>query len=123
MTTSIGEQFARALADKDAARLKELMQADTDFRGLTPGKAWEANDADTIVDKIVLGTWFAPDRKITEVLSVDNDHVGSTKRVGYRFAVHRPEGESVIEQQAYYRTDADKISWLRIMCTGFLPRE
>jgi hypothetical protein len=35
--------------------------------------------------------------------------------------VKRPDGEFVIEQQAYLETDGDTISWLRIMCTGFLP--
>ncbi len=122
LTTPMGEQFTRALAAKDATRLKALMHSDVDFRALTPGKAWAANDTDEIVDEIMLGTWFDPERQITEVLAMDNDHIGPVERVGYRFAVHCPDGEFVIEQQAYYRTEGDTITWLRIMCTGFLPR-
>lgn len=41
--------------------------------------------------------------------------------VGYRFLVNRPDGDFIIEQQAYFETDGATISWLRIMCTGFLP--
>ena len=26
-----------------------------------------------------------------------------------------------LEQQAYYETDGDQISWLRIMCAGYQP--
>ena len=40
--------------------------------------------------------------------------------MGYRFKVERPDGEFIIEQQAYYETDGERISWLRIMCSGFL---
>jgi hypothetical protein len=121
MTGTIGERFARALADKDAAALKALLHSDVDFKAMTPAKFWEAHDADTIVDETMLGTWFEPERRIMEILAVDTDSLGSMDRVGYRFRVTRPDGEFTIEQQAYYETDGDRISWLRIMCTGFLP--
>jgi hypothetical protein len=121
MTEHIGERFARALANKDAAALKALLRTDVDFKAMTPGKFWEAHDADMIVDDTILGTWFQPERRITETLAVDTDTLGSMDRVGYRFQVRCPDGEFTIEQQAYYVTDGDKMSWLRIMCTGFLP--
>jgi hypothetical protein len=121
MTEHIGERFARALADRDAAALKALLRTDVDFKAMTPGKFWEAHDVDVIVDETLLGTWFEPERRITETLAVDTDTLGSMDRVGYRFRVRRPDGEFTIEQQAYYVTDGDQISWLRIMCTGFLP--
>jgi len=121
MTEHIGERFARALADKDASALKALLRTDVDFKAMTPGKFWEAHDADVIVDETMLGTWFQPERRITETLAVDTDTLGSMDRVGYRFQVRRPDGDFTIEQQAYYETDGDRISWLRIMCTGFLP--
>ncbi len=121
MAERIGERFAKALADKDAVGLKALLRSDVDFRAMTPGKFWEATDTDVIVDETMLGTWFNPERRIVELLAVETDSVGSLGRVGYRFKVERPEGNSVIEQQAYFETDGEKISWLRIMCTGFLP--
>jgi hypothetical protein len=117
----IGERFARCLADKDAAGLKALFGSTIDFRALTPGRAWEATDVDVIVDETILGTWFDSDRQIVELVAIQTDTVGTLERVGYRFRVQRPDGEFVIEQQAYLETDGDKIRWLRIMCTGFLP--
>ena len=121
MTEHAGTRFARALADKDAEALKALLRADVDFKAMTPGKFWEAHDADVVVDDTILGIWFDPERHITETLAVDTDTLGSMDRVGYRFRVRRPDGDFTIEQQAYYETDGDRISWLRIMCTGFLP--
>ena len=121
MPDVIGERFARALADKDAAGLKALLRSDVDFRAMTPGKFWEATDVDVIVDETMLGMWFAPERQIDDLLAVDTDRVGSLDRVGYRFKVTRPDGDFVIEQQAYYETDGEQISWLRIMCSGFVP--
>ena len=123
MAELVGERFARALADKDAGALKTLLRPDVDFRAMTPGKFWESTDVDTIVDETLLGTWFDPDRRITSVLGIETDSLGSLERVGYRFEVQRPDGDFVVEQQAYFETDGEKISWLRIMCTGFLPRD
>jgi hypothetical protein len=121
MAERIGERFARAIASKDSAGLKELMQPDIDFRAMTPAKFWEATNPTAIVDETMLGRWFSPERRIVEVLAVDTDTVGSRERVGYRFRVARPDGEFVIEQQAYFETDGKTISWLRILCSGFVP--
>ena len=121
MPDRIGERFARAITTKDSAGLKELMRPDIDFRAMTPAKFWEATDPDEVVDQAILGTWFSPERRIVEVLAVETDTVGSRERVGYRFRVERPDGEFVIEQQAYLETDGETISWLRILCSGFVP--
>jgi hypothetical protein len=119
--TPIGERFARCLAQKDADGLKALLRSDIDFRALTPGRAWEGTSAAAIVDETILGTWFDPERRIVDVLAIQTDTVGPLERVGYRFRVEKPDGEFVIEQQAYLETEGDQISWLRIMCSGFLP--
>jgi len=123
MTTSAGEQFAQALAAKDGARMKDLLAPSVDFRAMTPGRFWEGSEAAAIVDDTILGTWFAPDRVITGLVSVETDTVAAVDRVGYRLAVRRPDGEFTVEQQAYYATEDGRISWLRIMCTGFLPAD
>jgi hypothetical protein len=120
LTTRVGERFARAIADKDAVALKALLRPEVDFTAMTPTKFWEGRDADAIVDDVMLGTWFGPERRITETLAVEADTIGSMGRVGYRFHVQRPDGEFTLEQQAYFQTEGDQISWLRIMCTGFL---
>jgi hypothetical protein len=121
VTVGVGEQFARCLAAKDAAGLKALLRSEVDFRALTPGKAWEGTDASSIVDDTILGTWFADDRRIVELVSVQSDRVEHLERVGYRFRVTKPDGDFIIEQQAYLKAERDQITWLRIMCTGFLP--
>jgi len=128
-STRVGERFARSLARKDASALKSMLHPEVDFMALTPGKFWEAHDTEVVVDDIILGTWFQPGRRITETISVDSDVIGGAEgaeeveRVGYRFRVARPDGEFILEQQAYFRVDGDQIAALRIMCTGFLPIE
>ena len=121
VTSGIGERFARGIAEKDALALKALLRSDVDFRALTPGRAWEGTSVDQIVDETILGTWFDAGRKVVEVVAIETDTVGTLERVGYRFRVERPDGEFVIEQQAYLATEADQITWLRILCSGFLP--
>ena len=121
MTEHMGERFARAMADKDSAGLKALLRPDVDFRAMTPSRFWNSNDVDEIVDETILGTWFEPTRRITQLIAVETGSIGSLERVAYRFTVERPDGEFTIEQQAYYETDGATIGWMRSMCTGFLP--
>ncbi|MEI6374457.1 MAG: hypothetical protein WCP26_11815 [Actinomycetes bacterium] len=120
MTEHVGERFARALADKDSVGLKALLRPDVDFRAMTPTRFWESNDVDVIVDETILGTWFSPPRRITEIIAVETGCIGSLESVTYRFMVDRPDGQFTIEQQAYYETDGATISWMRLMCSGFL---
>jgi hypothetical protein len=121
MTDTIGERFVTALAAKDADTLRTLLDPGLDFRALTPAKFWEAESPDDLVDRIVLGTWFDPGDHITEVTKVETDDVGARHRVGYRLAVTNDDGDHVVEQQAYYETDGNRITWLRIMCAGYQP--
>ena len=121
MTEAIGEQFVRALAAKDATALKALLRPDIDFKALTPGAFWEPPDADAIVDQTFFGKWFEPEDRITSVVEISTGSVGARDRVSYRLAVSNPDGDFLVEQQAYYETDGDQISWLRIMCAGYQP--
>ena len=119
--TQVGERFAQALAAKDATALKALLAPGVDFRAMTPTRFWEATDPDEIVDEDLLGMWFSPEREIVSLLAVDHDASGPVERVGYRLHVRRPDGDFVVEQQAYYQSEGERISWLRIMCSGFAP--
>ena len=33
--------------------------------------------------------------------------------------VHRGGGDYIVEQQAYYDTDGARITWMRIVCSGY----
>jgi hypothetical protein len=116
----LGERLARTIATRDAEALRALFEPNVRFRALTPGKTWESEVADAVVDDIILGTWFSPERRITEVLAVDCVNLGSVDRVGYRFAVRFPDGDFIIEQQAYLKCKDARISWLHILCSGFI---
>ena len=105
------------------AKLKALLRPDVEFRAMTPGRFWEADSADAVVDDILLGQWFEPSDEITEIFEVETATVGSRQRVGYRFGVTNSEGDFVVEQQAYFEPDGDQIGWLRIMCAGFQARD
>jgi hypothetical protein len=118
---TVGERFVRALAAKDADSMKALLAPAVDFRGLTPGRAWEASSRDVVVDDLLLREWYEPQDRITELLSLETGTVGHRHRVGYRVAVTTPGGPHLVEQQAYYETDGDRITWLRVLCAGKLP--
>lgn len=123
MESLIGERFARALAARDAATLKTLLAPDVEFRALTPGQFWESSSADEVVDSTFFTEWFEPQDKILGVLSVSSDEVGERQHVSYRFALELLDGPYQVEQQAYYDVAGERITWLRILCSGYQPIE
>ena len=119
-TTTLGTDFARALAAKDAAAIRELIHPEIDFRALTPNRTWEASDRDELIS-IVLESWFEADDEIEALESVETDTVADRERVGYRFSVTNPDGRHLVEQQAYLEDRDGKIAWMRVVCSGFRP--
>jgi hypothetical protein len=41
--------------------------------------------------------------------------------LGYRLRVRNPDGLFVAEQQACYTERDGRISWMRVLCSGFRP--
>lgn len=121
MSPTVGERFARALADKDAPALRALLTDPVDFQALTPGRHWQASSPAEVVDAIILGSWFGPDDDIQELRSTATGQVGDRERVQYRLGVRRDGLEHVVEQQAYYSSDGERIGWLRVLCSGYRP--
>jgi hypothetical protein len=119
-TTTLGAHFARALAAKDAAAIRELIHAEIDFQALTPSRAWQASDREALIS-ILLESWFEPNDEIDALESVESDAVADRERVGYRFSVTNPDGRHVVEQQAYLSERDGKIGWMRVVCSGFRP--
>jgi hypothetical protein len=121
-SASLGSSFAAALALKDFDRVRELLHPEIEFRGLTPRRFWEAEDAETVVSG-VLRQWFEDDDEILELLRVETGLVADRERVGYRFLVRNPEGLFEVEQQCYIGERDGRIGWMRTVCSGFRPVE
>ncbi|WP_332642613.1 nuclear transport factor 2 family protein [Aeromicrobium sp.] len=118
---SPGWKLATAVANHDEAALLTLFAPDVSFKGLTPGRVWEADDAGGAVD-IMLGSWFEPHDHIDEIVTLeDGDMVADTARVAYRFNMTTPDGPRTAEQQVFYRTEGDQITYARVLCSGFRP--
>jgi hypothetical protein len=119
--TDVGERFAEAIARKDAPALLELLDPNVDFRGLTPGRFWESTSAMELVDDVILGKWFEPTDHIESLEHIDRGSVGDRHRVAYQLRVVNGDGAFIVEQQAYFDVAGDRITWLRVMCSGYRP--
>jgi hypothetical protein len=117
---TIGTDFARAFAAKDAGRIRDLVDPNVDFRGLTPSGSWEASDADALVE-LLFDSWIEADDEVEAVEQVESDSFADRERVGYRFRVRNPDGEFLVEQQAYIEERDGRIAWMRVVCSGFRP--
>ncbi len=80
---TLGARFANALAAKDFDELRELLDPEIDFRGMTL-PFWEAGDRDTVVAD-VLQHWFEPTDEVEALDALethafaDREHVGSLR--------------------------------------------
>lgn len=117
--TSLGEDFARAVAAKDHDRVRQLLHPELDFRAMTPKKIWEAETPEDVLS--ALSTWFSDDDHIDGLDVVETDAFADRQRVGYRLRVNNADGEHLVEQQAYLSERDGRIGWLRIMCAGYRP--
>jgi hypothetical protein len=119
-TTTLGADFARALAAKDSTRMLDLIHPEIDFRGLTPNRSWEANDRDELIS-VLFGHWFEDTDEIEALEQLESDEFADRQRVGYRFSVSNPDGRFLVEQQAYLAARDGQIGWMRVVCSGFRP--
>lgn len=119
--SGLAHRFAAALAAKDAAALRSLFASEVDFRALTPGRVWEARTPDAVIDEVILGSWFEPGDVIKRIESVRHGRVGTRTQFGYRLRVASAGQAYIVEQQAYCDLSDGKITWLRVLCSGFVP--
>lgn len=115
-----GAQFAEALGRKDFDAVLELLDPEIDFRGLTPGRVWEATDTRAV--EAILRQWFEDTDVIEEIASIECDSFADRQRVAYRFRGRNADGPFVVEQQAYYAEAQGQINYMRVLCSGFRPR-
>lgn len=118
--TTLGGEFARALAAKDTERLRELMHSEIDFRGMTPNRFWEPAGREEVL-AMLFDSWFEPEDEIHALERLEEDGVADRQRVAWRFSVLNPDGRHVVEQQAYYTTANSQIDWMRVLCSGYRP--
>jgi len=116
-----GERFARALAAKDSGALCALLADPIDFQALTPGRYWQAGTGRQAVEEIILARWFGAGDDIIELCSVATGRVAECEHVAYRMRVREDGDDYLVEQQAYYRTDGPRITWMRVLCSGYQP--
>jgi hypothetical protein len=117
--TSPGEMFAKALAAKDEAGVRAVTTPDLDFRAMTPGRFWEAHSHDDLID-VLFANWLEPSDEVVALLSTSTGEVSTRQHVTYRLHLRNADGDSLMEQQMYYDVVGGRISWARVMCSGFV---
>lgn len=119
MGSSLGLEFGIAVATKDHDALRRLLHPEVDFCAMTPRRIWEGADPDQVVATV--RQWFGDSDVIEAVEGMEADAFADRERVGYRLRLRNPDGEHLVEQQAYLSERDGRIGWLRIMCSGYRP--
>lgn len=117
--TTPGERFATALAAKDEAAVRAITTPELDFRAMTPGRFWEAYTQDDLVE-VLFANWLEPSDEVVALVSTSTGEVSTRHHVSYRLHLRNADGDALMEQQMYYEIVDDRISWARVMCSGFV---
>lgn len=100
MPVSATGGFVDAILARDLSRACGLLDADVDFRAMTPNRFWEASIPVDVED--VLRAWFEhPEREVERVDPIEPSFVEDTRRVGWRVHGRSADGPFAYEQQAY----------------------
>ncbi len=118
----VGRAFVDAIIRKDRVGLMGVLAPTVEFRGLTPGRAWEASDPQGVAE-IVFGPWFEPTDHVREVLEVTTGTVADRQRLAYRFLMDSDGGPCVVEQHGFFDAVDGRIVRLSMMCSGYRPVE
>ena len=116
-----GECFARALAVKDSGALCALLGDPVDFQALTPGRHWQAGTGRQAVERDHPGLVVRRRGRHHRAVPVTPGRVLDREHVAYRVRVRREGRDYLVEQQAYYRTEGPRITWMRVLCSGYQP--
>lgn len=114
-------RFVDALAAARWDHVRATLDLQVAFRGMTPGRCWEAGSADAVVTD-VLQQWFDEGDEIIALVRCAVEQVADRYRLGYRLLVRNADGVHVVDQQGYCDVDdAGRITRLHLMCAGFRP--
>ena len=116
----LADAWVRAIVAGDEDAALAVLDPACDFRALTPGGEWQASTAGDAA-AIVFGRWFALPRRIESIEHVEHRTIAGRDHASYRFRATTPDGEFLVEQQAYFDVADDRIAWIRILCAGFRP--
>ncbi len=125
MTTNdpvrLGTAFATALGAKDFTAIEAVLSDDVDFRAMTPRKFWEMASAKEVVAD-ALSVWFDEGDNIEALESMAvRPAAGDRWHLAYRLRVSNDDGPHTVEQQAYFDCANGRITWMRVMCAGYIP--
>ena len=84
---TVAERFVQAYTGHNRADLLGVLAPDVDFRGMTPGRFWEASTAEDLVDN-VLFHWIDVHDVVQQVLALDRDWMADREHVSLYIYTH-----------------------------------
>ena len=120
-TETLGARFAAAIEARDRTALRGLFATPVEFRAVTPAQVLGRRDAVRrrghrarhLVRREQAG------HRTSDL--VEDDTVGGVSKISYRMSVATESGPAVVEQVAYYRVEDGRITYVRLVCSGFRP--
>jgi hypothetical protein len=116
----VGHAFVEAIARRDWAALERCFAPDVHFQAVVPNAARpfrDKPDAASAVEQI--RKWFSD----ADPLVLADSEVGMIAdrlAIRYRFTGHDPDGDFVVEQDAFAEVSDGRVVSMRLVCSGFI---
>ena len=117
----VAERFVERLVAQDREGLLELMAPTVRMRGMAPGRTWDAADATTLVDEVLLGDFFGESTEVVGVLARRFGGVQDINSATYQLRMRQGNQELECEQHTFFDIEAGRIHALHLLCSGFRP--
>jgi TusA-related sulfurtransferase len=112
----VGDQFLRALAERDFSTLASCFDENARFRALVPSGLREATGGSGATSYFQL--WFGSANRL-DLLEGRVEAMADRQHMTWRFRVYREAGTQMIEQQAYTTVRNGRIAEIDLLCSGF----
>ena len=123
MSRDIGQKFVNYIVKDDFEALSKLLDEEIVFTAATPGDTWHGEGIKNAM--VELRNFFSPDEAIEKIVTIEHNELPGRSRISYKLQGREKEfGVFEYEHQAYFQTEDNKISQLRILCSGlYTPEE
>lgn len=115
---SVGTEFARAYAEGDYGRVRELVTADVLEREINPGGYVEFRGPDELIAE---AREFTAKYGDPEILELSTEMAGTLVRVINRWRLRRAGEPVLCDFYELLRIEGDQVAQIDLVCSGVVP--
>ena len=118
MSKELGQKLVECLAQDDFVGLENLLTDEAVFTAASPEDTWRGKGKAQTMEEI--RSFFDPDEVISKIISFEYGELPDRSKLSYVLeGEEKSYGIFRYEHQVYFQVTDNRISQLRMLCSGF----